>query len=97
MLDEDDDKIPMIVSGDFNVNFASAESHRLVHFFQADLNLTMNNNPAIPTTRGGTTFDAVFSRYLDRLKSTVYISYFSYHKPIVSYLENEPMEITEEL
>ncbi|CAH1115235.1 unnamed protein product [Psylliodes chrysocephalus] len=33
------------------------------------------------TTKYGTTIDAVFSRYLD-------VSYFSYHKPIVSLIKN---------
>lgn len=35
----------------------------------------------------GTTIDGVFFRYLPNFQSKVFISYFSYHKPIVSFLE----------
>ena len=30
-----------------------------------------------------------FFRYLGNFQSKVFISYFSYHKPIVSFLEND--------
>ncbi len=55
--------LPLIVTGDFKVNFNHADSLPLLNFFQVHLNLTMNNNRELPTTRGGTTIDAVFSRY----------------------------------
>lgn len=32
----------------------------------------------------GTTIDAVFSRYIDAIKSITYILYFSYHKSIIT-------------
>jgi len=41
------------------------------------------------TTRYGTTLDAVFSRFLDTLESKTFISYYSYHKPIVSSISLE--------
>ena len=44
----------------------------------------MNNDPQESTTKYGTTIDAVFSRYLENIKFQTYVSYFSYHKPIVS-------------
>ena len=33
------------------------------------------------------TTDAVFTRYLNRFESKLFVSYFSYHKPLVSVLE----------
>ena len=49
----------------------------------------MNNDPLQSTTRYGTTLDAVFSRFLDTLESKTFISYYSYHKPIVSSISLE--------
>ena len=47
------------------------------------------------TTRCGTTIDAVFARFIDNLSTNLYVSHFSYHKPIVSIMEknihNEPI------
>ena len=82
------DKRPMILSGDFNVNFASIDSELLIDFLREDLNLKMNNNPNAPTTRYGTTIDATFQRYLDKLQFKSLSTYFSYHKAIVSFLED---------
>lgn len=81
------DKIPIILSGDFNVNFAEDSSQPLIEFLNDDLGLKMSNDRNVSTTRYGTTIDAVFSRYLNRFHSKIFISYFSYHKPIVSFLE----------
>ena len=86
-LQENYDKMPMILSGDFNVNFVSDDSIRLEDFLRENLNLTMNNNPNEPTTRYGTTIDATFQRYLDTLEFRSLITYFSYHKAIFPFLE----------
>lgn len=85
-LGRGEDKLPMILSGDFNVNFASEDSSPIIKFFNEDLNLTINNNPTTSTTRHGTTIDAVFTRYLEEVNSKTFISYFSYHKPIVTFV-----------
>jgi len=37
-----------------------------------------------PTTRSGTTIDAIFTWYLTNVQSRTYITYFSYHRPIIS-------------
>ncbi|XP_071578498.1 uncharacterized protein [Temnothorax nylanderi] len=97
LLGKNYDKVPMILSGDFNINFASREAQPLVKFLELKLNLKINNDPAISTTKFGTTIDVVFSRYLDQLRSAVYISHFSYHKPIVSFLDYEQMDTTEQV
>lgn len=80
-------RLPLILAGDFNVNFADSKSDHLKTFLLEKFNLTMNNNPADSTTKYGTTIDAVFSRYLDKIESQTYVSYFSYHRPIVSMVE----------
>lgn len=87
ILGENWHELPMILSGDFNINFAEETSKPLIDFLKDKLNLTMSNDKNITTTRYGTTIDAVFTRYLARFYSRVFVSYFSYHKPIVSFLE----------
>ncbi|XP_044588740.1 uncharacterized protein LOC123267918 [Cotesia glomerata] len=40
----------------------------------------------VSTTRHGTTIDAVFTRYLSNVSTRSFISYFSYHKPLVTHM-----------
>ena len=55
--------LPLILTGDCNVNFADTQkSQPLLQFLKDNFNLTMNNDPLQSTTRYGTTLDAVFSR-----------------------------------
>ncbi|GFW52076.1 ATP-dependent DNA helicase [Trichonephila clavipes] len=56
----DDDKKPIILTGDLNVNFTSEEANPFIEFSKQILNLTINTD-----AREGTTMDAVFSRFLD--------------------------------
>ena len=84
---KDYDKLPLILAGDFNVNFQDEKSESLKKFLDDKFNLRMNNDPAQSTTKYHTTIDAVFSRYLENLESQTYISYFSYHRPIISRIE----------
>ncbi|GFW42536.1 uncharacterized protein TNCV_4257301 [Trichonephila clavipes] len=92
------DDIPMILSGDFNINFADDKNLSLIEFLNETLGLTMSNDRKVSTTKYKTTIDAVFIRYLDKFQSNIFISYFSYHKPIVSFLEyNEMIERTDNL
>lgn len=88
-INKDISQLPIILSGDFNINFALEEAQPLIDFLDREFNLKMNNDRNISTTKSGSTIDAVFVRYLDKLRSKIYISYFSYHKPIVSCLEND--------
>ena len=80
----------VIVTGDFNINFSDVtKSEPFISFLQTKLHLTMNNDPAQPTTKYGTTIDAVFTRFIDKIQSQTYVSYFSYHRPIISMIEND--------
>ena len=54
-------KIPMILGGDLNINFATDEAEPLIAFLWGEFNLQVNTNSTNPKT----TIDAVFSRYLD--------------------------------
>ncbi|GFX99223.1 uncharacterized protein TNCV_2494041 [Trichonephila clavipes] len=89
-LEENYHMLPIILAGDFNVNLASKDGQLLVNFLQDKLELQMNkanNKRSEPTSRYGTTIDTVFSRF-SNFRSKTYVSYFSYHKPIVSILQS---------
>ncbi|GFX29400.1 ATP-dependent DNA helicase [Trichonephila clavipes] len=95
LLNKNYDKIPMILSEDFNVNFALDKSLQLIEFFKDNFALSLQNN-RISTTKSNTTIDAVFSRYLNDIECKTYISYFSYHKPLITKVCTEtPISIME--
>jgi endonuclease/exonuclease/phosphatase (EEP) superfamily protein YafD len=83
----------IILSGDFNANFADERAQRLITFLKDKFQLHMTNDPQHSATNYGTTLDAVFSRFIEKMELERVISYFSYHKPIVSliveYNEND--------
>lgn len=87
-LQEDYFSMPIIMGGDFNTNFSTAKAQPLIQFLYDKFKLVLNTSPESPTTIQGTTIDAVFSRYLNSVDSKVYVSYFSYHRPILSVLKN---------
>ncbi|XP_049305975.1 calcium-dependent protein kinase 5 isoform X5 [Bactrocera dorsalis] len=87
-LGENYHTLPLILARDFNINFASEDGQLLRNFLRDKLELQMNNDRNEQTTRHGTTIDAVFSRFLSNFNSKIYVSYFSYHKPIVSVLQS---------
>ncbi|KAF0716956.1 Uncharacterized protein FWK35_00032471, partial [Aphis craccivora] len=87
-LGEDYDKMAMILGGDFNFNFSSDKAQTLISFLENKLNLKMNTARNIPSTNYKTTLDGVFSRFLNVRKPGIYVSYFSYHKPIITCIRD---------
>ena len=71
------DKLPLILAGDFNINFSNEKSKPLLQFLEEEFDLRINNNPAESTTKYSSTIDAVFSRHLSKIESQTYVSYFS--------------------
>ena len=53
--------------------------------------LTMSNNGKLSTAKCKTMIGAIFTRYFHTFQSDIFISHFSYHKPIVSFLEYNGM------
>lgn len=68
-------KYPMVIAGDFNVNFSTADGKPLIKFFKDALDLDLLTNRTEPTTKHGTTIDAVFARYVNHMSSDTYISF----------------------
>ena len=71
-----------------NVNFPSND---VIEFLHSKFNLNINNNPTIPTTRSGKMLDAGFSRCFHQLQSIAYVTNFTYHKSIVSFIDYHQM------
>ena len=80
--------------GDLNVNLTSDDGQQLLQFLDDTWNLKINNDISLPTTKGSTCIDAVFSRHMDQIKTLNYISYFSYHNPLLSITEKGEKVIT---
>ncbi|GFW74749.1 SWIM-type domain-containing protein [Trichonephila clavipes] len=51
LLNKNYDKIPMILSGDFNVNFALDKSLKLIEFLKDNFTLSLQNNRITSTTK----------------------------------------------
>lgn len=51
-------------------------------------NLTVSSNRNKVTIKYGSTNDAIFSKFLAEIKSPTFMSYFSYHKQIVSFVKS---------
>ncbi|GFS63352.1 hypothetical protein TNIN_441111 [Trichonephila inaurata madagascariensis] len=60
VIGSDDDKMSIILTGHFNVNFVSEEVKPLIEFLKRALNLTINTDAREGTTRYGTMIDTVF-------------------------------------
>lgn len=62
ILGKNSHKSPLILAGNFNINFADKKSDRITTFLLEKLNLHMDNDPQESTAKYGTIIDAVFSR-----------------------------------
>ena len=65
ILNKNYHEIPMIIAGDFNVNFANEESLLLIDFFRNVLNLEIATDTNIGTTRHGTTLHRPYGRKVE--------------------------------
>lgn len=82
---ENHEVLPMLVVGDFNLDFRGPHGLQFLEFMRDELGLEINNNIAISTSRNLTCIiDAVFSRHIEQLETREYISYFSTHRPLLS-------------
>ncbi|EAL57857.1 hypothetical protein WwAna0671 [Wolbachia endosymbiont of Drosophila ananassae] len=83
---------PVLLAEDFNINFSLPEAEPLLAFLREKFSLEMINGRNDPTTKGGTTIDAVFARNIDKIDVRHFISYFSYHNPIGNIIDMNPSE-----
>jgi endonuclease/exonuclease/phosphatase (EEP) superfamily protein YafD len=76
--------IPIILAGDFNIELKKKENETFVTDTEETFGLKLMSNPQCSTTRSKSCIDMVFARNVDDLKCANYITYFSYHRPILS-------------
>lgn len=72
---------PIVLCGDFNTDISQNEI--LVKFMENEFNLRVCQTH--PTTLGNTRLDLTFARNIN-VETFCYISYFSYHRPILNKL-----------
>ncbi|XP_065077679.1 uncharacterized protein LOC135700938 [Ochlerotatus camptorhynchus] len=78
--------MPMIVTGDFNIDVSKSENSGFIEFMKRHLRLTLATDPTQATTLGGSCLDLMFIRNI-RAECKRYCSYFTYHRPILSILK----------
>lgn len=78
--------VPILVSGDFNIDVSKQENVDFIGFMKKHLNLHLMSDPLQATTLGGTCIDIVFGKNIN-VETRRYISYFSYHQPLLSLIE----------
>lgn len=78
--------MPIVVTGDFNIDISKQENVEFVEFMQTYMHLNLASDRNQPTTLGGSCLDLTFTRNI-RCECTRFCSYFSYHRPILSVLE----------
>ncbi|KAK0180856.1 hypothetical protein PV327_003193 [Microctonus hyperodae] len=83
ILEGGQNELPLILSGNFNMNFASEDSTRLVEFLCDKFSLFMDKELTSTMTKSDT-IDTLFSRYLQNIESQIYISHLNHHKPLSS-------------
>lgn len=81
-------KLPILMTGDFNVEFSKENSEFLTIFLREEFCLSSNTDFRIATTRYGTCLDAVFSRYIESVDCKLYSQYFSQHRPILTVIND---------
>ena len=83
--------MPMVVTGDFNVDVSKQENDKFVKFMFDHFKLCLTTNVKEPTTLGGTVLDLTFTKNI-KAEVTRFISYFSYHRPMLSVLRPIALE-----
>jgi endonuclease/exonuclease/phosphatase (EEP) superfamily protein YafD len=76
--------IPIILAGDFSIELKKKENETFLTDVEEIFGLNLMSKPQCSTTRSKSCIDVVFARNVDSLKYANCITYFSYHRPILS-------------
>lgn len=76
-------ELSMSLGGVFKTNFVELTPKSLVEFMNNTSSFKMSNKQTEPTSKLRTTIDVVFLGFSDQILTTVFVSYFSYHKLLV--------------
>ena len=81
-----DNKTPLLVCGDFNVNLRTKENHELIHFMEINFGLKLNTKIEESMKIKNSCIDLFLVRYIN-LNLNHCISYFKYHKSIFGLIK----------
>lgn len=79
--------LPMIVAGDFNLDIKKKENEEFVNFMKNYLEIDLCYTKSLSTTKNNTCIDLMFSRNCEGVDYMKYVSYFSYHDPILAVIK----------
>jgi hypothetical protein len=86
--------MPIILPGDFNVNVKDNYNVELVEFMRDAFEPEVLSDLSQGTTRSNSCIDVVFGRNVGNLSCMNYVSYFSYHRPILSTTNQQDPKLT---
>jgi hypothetical protein len=86
--------MPIILLGDFNVNVKDNYNAELVEFTKDTLELDVLSDLSQGTTRSNSCIDMVFGQNVNNLFCKNYVSYFNYHKHILSTTDHQAPQLT---
>ena len=75
--------VPIALMGDFNID-VNEDKNKVARFLTREFKMHHHPN-SLPTTLGNTCIDHVFLRNMNN-ECMPYISYFSYHRPLLNRL-----------
>lgn len=81
--------LPIIMCGDFNIDFRSNDGMRFLQFMNETFGCTLNNSLSVSTTRNMTCIDGVFTRNVYNAQTMDYVSNFSHHRPPLSITSHD--------
>jgi hypothetical protein len=87
--------MPIILAGYFNVNVKDNYKAELVDFMKDTFELDVLSDLSQGTTRTTSGIDVVFGRNVDNLSCKNYVSYFCYHRPVLSRTNRQAPQLTD--
>jgi hypothetical protein len=88
-------EVVRILAGDFNVNVKNNYNAELVIFMNDTFALDVLSDLSQETTRSKLCIDMVFGLNVDNLSCMNYVSYFSYHRPILNTTNHKAPQLTD--
>jgi hypothetical protein len=87
--------MPLILEGDFNVSVKDNYNAELVEFMKDTFEVDVLLNLSQGTTKCNSCNDMDFGRNVDNLFCVDYVSYFSYHRPILNTTNHQVSQLTD--
>jgi hypothetical protein len=86
--------MPVILAGDFNINVKENYSAELVELMKDTFEFEVLSDLSQGTTKSNSCIDMVFGRHVDNLSCMNYVSYFTFHRPILSTTNHQVPQLT---